>query len=107
MKKVFFILFAILLLLNVYDIYSTNAILKEGGKELNPIVDCIITHLGVITGLVICKGTMFLLFFAISIKVLKDKNIRELKLLFSGVIILILYYGSAMYFINHQILKCL
>ncbi len=50
---------ALLLLIIVcqfIDIWSTYQVLKLGGRELNPIIDAIISSLGVLPGLIISKG---------------------------------------------------
>lgn len=49
-------LFVLIVLLNLYDFYSTYKILKSGGREINPIVDFAIKKLGLVFGLVVAKA---------------------------------------------------
>ena len=56
MKYIIFILFSILCLLNIFDIYSTNILLSNGAEELNPFVKHTIDITGSLVGAVILKG---------------------------------------------------
>lgn len=46
----------LLILMQVFDFYSTYIILKNGGSELNPVVDFLIQKIGLVAALIIAKG---------------------------------------------------
>lgn len=48
-------LFILLIILNVFDFYSTYKILKAGGIEVNPAMNFLIKKLGLITALILSK----------------------------------------------------
>jgi len=49
------ILSVILVLLNVWDVYTTYLILGFGGRELNPLLNWVIKKIGVLPGLIASK----------------------------------------------------
>jgi uncharacterized protein YacL len=49
------IFFVIFVLIQVFDVYSTVQILKQGGRELNPIMRKLMARFGVILALIISK----------------------------------------------------
>ena len=60
-------LFLLVVGLNIVDIVTTYTILKNGGKEVNPIIKKIIDALGVVWGLVIVKGCVLILLFTVTL----------------------------------------
>lgn len=46
----------LLILMQVFDFYSTYIILKNGGSELSPVVDFLIQKIGLVAALVVAKG---------------------------------------------------
>ena len=60
-------LFLIVVGLNIVDIVTTCTILKNGGKEVNPIIKKIIDALGVVWGLVIAKSCVLILLFTVTL----------------------------------------
>jgi hypothetical protein len=60
-------LFLFVVGLNIVDIVTTYTILKNGGKEVNPIIKKIIDALGVVWGLVIVKGCVLILLFTVTL----------------------------------------
>lgn len=47
---------ALLLILQVFDFYTTLSILQNGGKELNKFLAWFIAHIGLVPTLVLYKG---------------------------------------------------
>jgi uncharacterized membrane protein (UPF0136 family) len=102
-----FIGFIVLVLLNIFDYYSTSVLLSNGFYEANPIVAYLMYHFGEINGLVIAKVTAFILLTYVSIKIIKNKHKltkREKTLSIGGYIIMISYYSYFMYFYNYKFL---
>ena len=50
-----YIALAIFIALQVSDIITTLLILRNGGRELNPVVKCFIDRLGAVAGLIVIK----------------------------------------------------
>ena len=48
-------LFLLVLILNILDVYTTQRIIKSGGREIHPVVKKAIEYMGLITGLVVLK----------------------------------------------------
>ena len=51
----YWILFCIFTILQLFDIWSTSTILRRGGKELNKIMRLLINKLGVLPALILTK----------------------------------------------------
>ena len=49
--------FVTLVILNVLDIYTTLRVLRQGGEELNPVMDWLMDKVGVIPALIVPKAT--------------------------------------------------
>ena len=49
------ILFALLVCLNLFDVYTTVRVLRQGGTEMNPVMAWAMDKVGVIPGLLIPK----------------------------------------------------
>lgn len=56
-------LFVLLAGLNLLDIYTTLAILKQGGRELNPVMARLMRALGTAPALVIAKSLLLTLLY--------------------------------------------
>lgn len=108
--KLFIVISSILLIsLNIFDTYSTTIILQNGGIELNPLMNWLIGHFGVIPSLLTMKILFIALLIYTSIKAITKKNIikREILAVISGYCILIVYYSYFMYYHNLQCLMLL
>ena len=53
--KMLIILAILLIALNAFDFYSTYKILKNGGSEVNPVMNFLIKKLGLVLALVLSK----------------------------------------------------
>lgn len=106
MKFYIVTLFLILLLLNIYDIYSTNVLLKLGVEELNPMMNYAINYLGNLLGLIVYKGVFFILlaFLCFQATMRKYLTKQEAILLLLGLIILVTCYSYVMYTYNYQLM---
>ena len=58
--KTCYVLFAILVLLNIFDIYSTNILLEAGYEEFNPIMAFFMDKFGPMQGLLLFKVPILL-----------------------------------------------
>lgn len=99
--------FIVLVLLNIFDFYSTNILLSNGFYEANPIVAYLMIYFGETNGLIIAKVTAFILLTYVSISIIKNKKKltkREKTLSIGGYILMISYYGYFMYFYNYRFL---
>ena len=99
------ILFTTLVLLNIYDTYSTNILLNSGMcYEFNPIMRVFINIFGIIGGMVVFKviallwGASFLF---------RAKTERMWNILMVGLIICVNWYAVGMYFLNYQAMSLL
>ncbi len=52
------VLFAVLVVLNVADVWLTNEVLRRGGSEMNPIVRWLMDKLGREVGMILPKAVM-------------------------------------------------
>ncbi len=95
------ILFGILLLLNVYDGYSTTILMKAGAREANPTVEKVIEAIGIIPGIIAVK-VFFLGIFVCSLLLVKTN--REYRIVVFGLAFLIGWYSTSMYFINYELM---
>lgn len=59
-------LFVFLVGLNVVDIISTYIILKNGGREINFVIQKIMDKLGVLWGLILAKSCALILLFTVT-----------------------------------------
>ena len=100
-RKICYILFALLVLLNVYDTYSTNTLLSSGMgfHELNPIVKFFMDKLGQVGGMVVFKGVVLLW---IASFLIRAKTERMWNILTVGLIVCVSCYAVGMYFLNYQ-----
>ena len=73
MKYIIFVLFTILCLLNIFDVYSTNILLSKGYIELNPIVKYAMNVTTPLIGMCVLKGTFVVALFVISLKYYENK----------------------------------
>ena len=60
-EKNFYVVFIILALLNLFDVWATNEFLLLGGQEANPLMAWVIVHFG-IEGVSIYKSVVLMLF---------------------------------------------
>ena len=95
------ILFGVLLLLNIYDGYSTTVLLKAGAEELTPIMVAVMERIGVMPAIIVTKA--FSLTLLVNF-ILLIKTSREHAIITAGSIFLIGWYGSAMLFINYRLM---
>lgn len=88
----------VLLLLNLFDIYSTHYILTyKGGLELNPIMSAFMEKVGIIPAMAIWKGVSMLLLFAM---LCLKMSRREMKVFLSLAVITNLLYMIIMATVN-------
>ena len=96
LKNKYTYLFLGIILLNIFDIMSTNIILQNGGRELNYIVFQFMKWFGVLPGMLILKFTVLLfcsyLFFCYIKR--KFNNNREYKLFEYSIVIVFIAYSA-------------
>ena len=92
-------LFAVLVLLNVYDTYSTNTLVSAGMYEVNPIMRFFMEKLGLLTGMIVFKAAALLWFATFLIRANTE---RLLNILMVGLIVCVNWYAVTMYFLNYQ-----
>jgi flagellar biosynthesis component FlhA len=80
-------LFLFVVGLNIADIVTTYTILKNGGKEVNPIIKKIMNALGVVWGLILVKSCVLTLLFVVTF------IIGVHWLLYIAYVLLIVLYG--------------
>lgn len=104
-----FILFAfpIVVLLNIFDVYSTHYLLQFGVEEANPFMLWVMNYLGVLPGMIITKGIFFCILTYVCIRAIYSEKTtkRELKVVTGGLALLIAAYGYVMLFHNYQYLR--
>lgn len=100
-RKTCFILFLLLILLNAYDVYSTNALLNSnmGFHEANPIVRYAMEEFGQIVGMV---GLKFLALLWLGSFLFCTQTKRLWNVLLAGLLVSIFVYGIGMYFVNYE-----
>jgi len=99
-RKICYILFILLVLLNIYDTYSTNTLINSGlCYEANPIARFFMEALGPLSGMIILK-TLALGWFVTFI--FRAKTKRMLNIVTTGLIICCAWYGAGMYFFNYK-----
>lgn len=105
MKIFVAIAFPILVLLNVFDMYSTIYLLERGAEEINPYMVFLMDLFGVIPAMIIAKGIFLLILLWVCYWVfVRPITQRERITVVSGFIIMITYYGYFMYTCNYQLL---
>jgi hypothetical protein len=104
MKLFVLISLPVLILLNIYDIYSTYFLIGIGVEELNPYIRWVISHFGIIPAMLVTKGIPFGMLFWVSYKVCTrtDPIKRENIIIVSAFIIMISFYAYFMYTRNFQ-----
>jgi len=104
MKWLALIAFSILLLLNIFDGYSTIVLMERGFTEANPFMDWIMSYFGVTKAIVLTKGLFFSVLAWVSYKICirKKTTVREKVFLISAYTITISYYSYFMYTKNFQ-----
>ena len=108
--KLFIIISSILIiLLNLFDGYSTTVLLQHGGGEFNPFMNWLMNIFGVIPSLIIMKTLFISILIYASIKAL-TKNIltkREIFGVISSHCFIVVFYSYVMYTYNLQYLMFL
>ncbi len=99
--KICIVLFVTLVLLNVYDTFSTHTLLTsgQGFYEMNPVMQALMDEFGMVQALVIVKGVLLLWFLSF---LLRARTKREWNLLTAGLVVTTGYYVIGMYFLNYQ-----
>ena len=100
-RKICLVSFIMVVLLNVYDTYSTTILLTsgEGFFEANPIMNFAMEKLGIIPALVIIKGVFILWLFSFLLRANTD---RMWNILVVSLPIITCYYAVIMYTMNYQ-----
>jgi len=103
MKLFICISLPVLILLNIYDFYSTTVLMGMGIEEANPYIRWVMGHLGIAPTMLLTKGVFFILLIWASYKVCKqDVTRRESMFVISAFLILNVFYGYFMYTRNFQ-----
>lgn len=93
-------LFTTLVLLNIYDTYSTNILISSGMcYEVNPIMRFLMEKMGMLTGMIVFKGVALLWIFSF---MLRARTERMWNILMIGLIICVSWYSAGMYFLNYK-----
>lgn len=101
MRNLIFLLFIILVLLNIFDVISTHIIISNGGYEVNSIMRQFMEIFGVVPAMIIWKGIVLTALF-ILIFFLKSQS--EKRLFVYSVIAANVVYTYFMYTENFRIL---
>lgn len=106
MKLFVLISFPILLLLNIYDIYSTSTLMALGIEEANPFLRWLMRYFGTIPTLVLTKIIFIYILFEACIFFFQKETqtIREKYAIISAFVILIGVYSYFMYTTNYQLM---
>ena len=109
MKVFVLIAFPVLLLLNIFDAYSTILLLQHGAEEINPYMLWLMDLFGVAPAMLLAKGVFLLILLWVCYQVIIKPDItqREKITVSTGFIIMISYYGYFMYTCNFQLLLML
>jgi hypothetical protein len=96
-------LFALLIILNVYDIYSTHTLLTsgEGFYEQNAFLLLLMDKCGGFAAVIIFKVAVLLWFCSVLIL---SKAECELNVLLGGLILVVGWYSWVMYFANYKLM---
>lgn len=103
-RNICIVLFVIAVLLNIYDVYSTNALFSSGlgFYEINPLLRVLMNKIGVAqftNVLIIMKGIAFLWVFSF---IIRAKTNYELNTALTGFALLVSWYSAIMYFANYK-----
>jgi len=100
-RKTCYVLFALLILLNVYDTYSTHILLNSGMDfyEFNPLLAFSMQVLGQTESMVLLKGILVLW---ITTFLFRAKTSYEWNILAAGLTLIVSYYAAGMYFLNYK-----
>jgi len=99
-RKICYVLFILLILLNVYDTYSTNVLLNSGVcYEINPIVRFIMYIFGQLAGMIVFKIVALGWFLSF---LFRAKTERMWNILTVGLLICVSWYGVGMYLLNYK-----
>jgi hypothetical protein len=99
-RKICYVLFVLLVLLNIYDTYSTNTLLNSDMfYEANPIVRVFMNIFGQLASMVVFKGLA--LIWTASL-LLRSRTERMWNILTTGLIVCTCWYAVIMYFMNYQ-----
>lgn len=100
-QKICYILFVLLVLLNIYDTYSTNTLLSSGKGfyEVNPIMRLLMNAFGQLTGMIAFKAIALGWFLSF---LFRAKTERMENILMVGLLICVGWYGAGMYFLNYK-----
>lgn len=103
------ILFLILILLNIYDAYSTTILIKNGGTEYNLLLAFLMERVGVVTTLVVTKCVAIIFIIVVYIRMLKAQNIPMYRKIIAVLMILAcnLYYIYFMLNYNYKYMQML
>ena len=98
----------LLILLNIYDTYSTTILLGIGATEINPVMNWLMNKIGIISALILLKIIFLYVFYEICLICFK-KGItkREHIFLSSSFIISISIYTYIMLTISYPMMKML
>lgn len=91
-KWICMILLSLLVLVNVYDVYSTKTLMSVGVKEGNPVVSYMIENIHE-DSFVVFKALIFLWILSL---MWRAKTERERKMITGGLSIVLIYYIFAM-----------
>jgi hypothetical protein len=107
MKTFILIAFPLLVLLNIFDVYSTQYVLQFGAEEANPFMLMMMELFGVLPGMILTKGVFFVLLTYLCIRALYSERTtkRELKFVTGGLAVLVFVYSYIMIFHNYPLLK--
>ena len=95
-----YVLFIALVLLNIYDTYSTNILISRGQcYEFNPIMHFLMGKMGMLPSMIVFKGAILLW---IATFLLRARTERMWNILTVGLIICVNWYAVGMYFLNYQ-----
>ena len=93
----------VLILLNIYDFYSTSVLMGIGFEEANPYMKWVMSHLGIVPTMLLTKGVFTILLCIASYKACnKTLTKRETAFTVSAFLILNAFYGYFMYTRNFQ-----
>jgi len=93
----------VLILLNIYDFYSTATLMEMGVGEANPYMRWMMGLFGIKSAMLLTKGVFIILLCWASYKACyKQVTKREAGFIISAFLILNVYYGYFMYTRNFQ-----
>lgn len=103
-RNICIVLFVIVVLLNIYDVYSTNTLFTSdlGFYEINPMLRALMNKIGVpqfTNVLAIMKGMALLWAFSF---IIRAKTNYEFNLALAGFALVVGCYSTVMYFANYK-----